>query len=276
VLIVTLSVYKHNSWQDRGMAIAQCLTVAAILIGYISFATGNDAYKSIYMNLLFISDGNESMSMLWYFYTLTFQNYLNSYRFLILVYPYCLIIPTVLNTKLLEGSFNSYSEMPIDKQNSLNAELDKYAENMEEKPENYKKFLVKDQANFSIYTVRNYHMSMCFAQIFIIYMISKEYLVSYDFIIVMPFLLQHWRLVKHSPLATLLMFVMALSYGGQFVMFSAWQMRIIANVNNYWTQTFINSLVWAIIYNTMISKVKSNAQEYQVPVKFYYEEIKAE
>lgn len=111
---------------------------------------------------------------------------------------------------------------------------------------------------------------------FIVFMLTKEYLVSFDFIIVLPFLFQHWRLVSHSSLSLLFIFVLVLTYGGQFVMFSAWQMRIIANVNNYWTQTFINSLIWAIMYKTMISKVKSNAEEYQVPVKFYYEEIKTQ
>lgn len=160
ILIVTLIIYMQKTVKERIMTIAKTLIAAAIFIGYLALTTGYDAYKSIYLNLLFISGGNESMSMVWYFYILCFKDYLNAYRFLLLLYPYCTIIPTVINVKLLEGSFNSYSEMPIDKNNALNTKLETYIEGLEEKPEKYKKFLVQDEANFDVKTVKNYHMTM--------------------------------------------------------------------------------------------------------------------
>lgn len=160
VLIVTLIIYKQNTVKERIMTIVKTLIAAAIFVGYLALSSGYDAYKSIYLNLLFISDGSESMSMVWYFYILCFKNYLNAYRFLLLLYPFCTIIPTVVNVKILEGSFNSYSEMPIDKNNVLNNKLETHIEGMDEKPEKYKKFLAKDESNFDVKAVKNYHMAM--------------------------------------------------------------------------------------------------------------------
>mmetsp|Transcript_32732 Transcript_32732/g.29014 ORF Transcript_32732/g.29014 Transcript_32732/m.29014 type:complete len:172 (+) Transcript_32732:963-1478(+) len=167
-----------------------------------------------------------------------------------------------------------YSQMPIDKDNKLNSDLKTHIDSLEEKPSGYRKFLTKDEENLDLNTVTNYYLSLCFFCIYIYHMLTKEYLVSYDFIIIIPFIPLHWSLFSQSPLSLLLIFILSLTYCGQFAMFIAWQMKIIANVNNYWTQVFINAIAWVLISNILQNRIIAKAKEFKFTTKYFYEKIK--
>jgi len=164
--------------------------------------------------------------------------------------------------------------MPIDSNNELNKKLKDHVESLEDKPQRYREFLTEDEENSDLQIVNNYYLSLCFFSIFIFFMLTKEYLVSYDFIIILPFIPQHWKLISQSPFSILFLFALCFTYGGQFVMFIAWQMKIIANVNNYWTQIFINSLAWVLLFNTLQNRIIEKAKEFTVTTNYFYQHIK--
>jgi len=66
ILVVSLIVYKFPS--DWKQLLVPILFLVGAMVGYVYAVSGYEAFKSIYVNLLFIEDGNESMSMVWYFY----------------------------------------------------------------------------------------------------------------------------------------------------------------------------------------------------------------
>uniref|UniRef100_A0A7S3KRA8 Uncharacterized protein n=1 Tax=Euplotes crassus TaxID=5936 RepID=A0A7S3KRA8_EUPCR len=164
--------------------------------------------------------------------------------------------------------------MPIDSNNQLNQGLENHIKGLKEKPEGYRKFLTKDEENLNPKRVENYHLSLALMLVFIYFTLTKEYLVSSDFIIIIPFIPQHWKLLSQSPFSVVMLFILTLSYFGQFAMFISWQMRIIANVNNYWTQIFINSIAWVITANIITSRVKDKAKEFRVTTDYFYKHIK--
>ncbi|CAI2368203.1 unnamed protein product [Moneuplotes crassus] len=274
VLILLIILYRYTTVKERLFAALKVITIAAMGISYVYFASGMEAFKSVYVNLLFITDGNESMSMVWYFYIICFKDFLAPLRLLVLLYPYILLLPAFYNVKFLEHSYNEYCLMPIDPNNQLNQGLENHIKGLKEKPEGYRKFLTKDEENLNPKRVENYHLSLALILVFIYFTLTKEYLVSSDFIIIIPFIPQHWKLLSQSPFSVVMLFILTLSYFGQFAMFISWQMRIIANVNNYWTQIFINSIAWVITANIITSRVKDKAKEFRVTTDYFYKHIK--
>ena len=274
ILVSGLILYRFENRNTAILLLIEILAVFGVIVGYTYLASGWEAIKSVYFNLVFISDGGESMSILWYFYILCFQDFKNTFYFLFLVFPYVLIVPTVLNIKMLRDSYNDYTELPIDKSNVLNQKLDTYINGVVDKPEVYKKFETKDVQNLPLNLVNNYYMTMCLCMLFLYFMITKEYLVSFDFLIALPFLYKHWKLFSQSPVALLLTFVILFSYGGELCMWIVWQRRMVSNVNNYWTQAFINSGAWAFVCYVVNTRIRDKSEEYRVPTKYFYEEYK--
>lgn len=68
VLVTGLVIYKFQNLKDIAKALGMVLTFVAIMVIYTYWSFGYEGIKSVYINLLFISDGVESMSMIWYFY----------------------------------------------------------------------------------------------------------------------------------------------------------------------------------------------------------------
>ena len=178
------------------------------------------------------------MGILWYFYIVSFEDYLNWFYFLVLTFPYILVYPTILNVKGLRDTV-------VYKMASEQAELDI----AKDQPKKQTKDIDNQDlvVEMHLSQVYNHYMVLTFVIIFIYFAICKQYLVAYDYIIAIPFMWRFFHMFSQSQAAALLAFIMAFSYAGQFWMWLAWQRRMIANVNNYWTQCFINSIWWALV-----------------------------
>jgi len=175
---------------------------------------------------------------------------------------------------LLETCFNHYSQLPLDKSNKLNQQLEEYTKGKDDIPEEYRRFETKEPDSLEVHIINNYHTTLTFAICFCYFMLTKQYLVSFDFIIAIPFLYQHWKLFGQSPISLFLVFAILTSYGGQFCMWLSWQRRMTDIPNNYWTQVFINSVAWVFILHIVNSRVRQKSIEYQVPIDFYEKEMK--
>lgn len=138
----------------------------------------------------------------------------------------------------------------------------------------YRKFEIKETQNLELGKVDNFYMMQAFVLVFIYFMMTKQYLVSFDLIIFIPFFFKNIKLLTQSPMALILIFVLILSYCGQMCMWIAWQKRMTANVNNYWTQIFINSAAWGFVCYVINSRISQKAKDYKIPVEFFFNHIK--
>jgi len=68
IIVLALILYKYQHLSDRIQILIKLLFISGLIVAYVYIASGKEAFKSIYINLLYITDGNESMSMAWYFY----------------------------------------------------------------------------------------------------------------------------------------------------------------------------------------------------------------
>lgn len=147
---------------------------------------------------MFISDGHESMSMIWYFYIVTFEDYLPVFYFLIGVFPYMLIYPTVVNIK---GLRDTVVYELASKQAEINRSSSKPNKNIAKGKEE-----LEDEVFFELTPVYNEYMMLSFTVVFIYFAITKPYLSLYDYIVVAPFIIRYFEYFSYSQGAMLIVF----------------------------------------------------------------------
>lgn len=67
-LLVLMVIYEYDGLKQRVAMLLKLGVVTGLTVSYVYFSTGLEGMKAVYVNLLFVTDGNESMSMVWYFY----------------------------------------------------------------------------------------------------------------------------------------------------------------------------------------------------------------
>ena len=298
LLILTTVVYYHESLKETIKIIWKIS--AAYMLLFLGFyyiyhlrtpevtntANGikiesEKVFLHSFRQIIVSLNGEESMGMLWYFYTVWFDNFIPTFWYLIQIFPYSLVIPTVLNVISLRTNARAYNLLPVDTTGELNSKLEEFIKNSKDEQATFWRFLeVQNMQSIwksalkapednnkqeeledieEIYENNEYYLSQWLTLTFIYFMLTKPYLVSFDFIIILPFMWRHWNLFSYSPAALVMVFGLWFTYGGEMLMWIAWQKRMAANVNNYWVQIFINSAVWGFIsyiWNSRISQKK--------------------
>ena len=291
LLILTTLLYWHESNKDTAKTFAKIAWLYAFLMSAFYYIY---SYKQIVIPL----NGDESMNMLWYFYTVWFQKFIPTFWYLIQLFPYSLILPTVLNVISLRTNARAYKLLPIDATGELNTKLKEFIKSSKDPETTFLRFrTLKNMKSVNKSSLpsenneeakeneemedlcemeesNNFFLTQIIVVTFIYFMLTKPYFVSYDFIIVLPFMWRHWGLFSYSPAALIMIFGLCFTYGGQVWMWIAWQKRMVANVNNYWIQIFINSAVWGFVSYIINSKIGQKSKEYYIPYKVYYEHIK--